>query len=73
MGIAQRIHLARKRKNLTQLQLAELVHVTKSACGQWERGTTSPSVENLARIALVLGISFEWLATGRGVMNHPSA
>jgi len=35
MDIAQRIKRARKRKGLTQLQLAALVEVTKGACGQW--------------------------------------
>jgi len=66
MDMAQRIRLARKQKGLTQLQLAALVGVSKGACGQWEVGMTSPTVENLSRLANILEVNFEWLATGRG-------
>jgi len=69
MNIAHRIRLARKQKGLTQLQLAALIGVSKSACGQWERSVTSPSMENLSLLAISLDVNFEWLATGRGDMQ----
>jgi len=70
MDIAQRIKLARKQKGLTQLELSDLVGVTKGACGQWEVGMTTPTVENLSRLATILDVNFEWLATGRGEMDY---
>jgi len=72
MSIAERIFFSRKQQRLTQEELAKLVGVTKSACGQWERGITSLIVENIAKLAVVLDVYFEWLATGRGKMNYPS-
>jgi len=72
MSIGQRIKSARKLKKMNQRQLANMLHVTKSACGQWERGVHNPNVENLARLAIVLDVYFEWLATGRGKMMYPN-
>jgi len=66
MSIARRIRSIRKQKKLSQLQLAKMIDVSKSACGQWERGRTCPTVENLAQLAIALEVHFEWLATGRG-------
>ena len=64
---AERIKQARKDAGLSQGALAERLGVDRSAVAQWERQTAaSPTVSNLAKIALVTGVSFEWLATGRG-------
>jgi transcriptional regulator with XRE-family HTH domain len=68
MTINDRLKQAREDRSLSQEQLAELVGVTRGACGQWERGITAPSTENLASTACALGVHFEWLATGRGEM-----
>jgi len=62
MLMGQRIKFARKQNDLSQLQLADMIGVSNSACGQWERGHTSPTVENLAQLAIVLNVHFEWLA-----------
>lgn len=42
--------------------------VTRGAVGNWERGAGIKR-ENLQRIAQVFGVSFDWLATGRGSMR----
>jgi len=67
LTIAARIRIAREQAGLSCAELARQVGVRPSAAVQWEaeHGTT-PSVENLSRIATVTGIAFEWLATGRG-------
>jgi len=33
---------------------------------QWETELSRPSLENLRKMAEILDVSFEWLATGRG-------
>ena len=73
MAIAERIHQARTRQGYSQSQLASMVGVTRGACGQWERGISSPSIENLSQLAIMLDVSFEWLATGRGEMAGENA
>lgn len=62
-----RIASARRHAGLTQTELARVVGVVPSAVAQWEgRSGTSPTVANLARVAVSTKHSFEWLATGRG-------
>lgn len=67
-----RVRQARRAAKLSQAQLAMHLGVCRSAVAQWERtGGTSPSVDHLARVAIVTGVLFEWLATGRGP-SHPA-
>ena len=68
--IRQRISFARKRCNFSQAKLASLIDVSRSAVGQWEAGLSTPSTENLSRIAVVLNVRFEWLALNRGAMEY---
>lgn len=68
MSIGERIQQARRCRGYSQSQLANMVGVTRGACGQWEREISSPSIENLSQLALMLDVAFEWLATGRGEM-----
>lgn len=66
MSISARIRKARREAGLSQSQLAELMKVTRSACSQWEQPQgTAPRGSRLQRLATLLGVSVEWLATGR--------
>jgi transcriptional regulator with XRE-family HTH domain len=71
-SMAIRIRRARLGASMTQSQLARHAGVNRSAVAQWERaeGGTTPSVANLANIAVATRVAFEWLATGRGA--HPA-
>ena len=65
----ERIRLARRALGLSQTQLAHAVGVQRSAVSHWEAPLgKNPSVSHMREIALVTGIQFEWLATGRGEM-----
>ena len=64
-----RIRLARRHAGLSQLQLANIIGVQRSAVSHWESTQAkNPSVEHLRQLAVVAGVQFEWLATGRGGM-----
>jgi transcriptional regulator with XRE-family HTH domain len=67
-SMAIRIRRARQRAGLSQGAVAGQLEVNRSAVAQWEKvdGGTTPSVANLARLATVTRVTFEWLATGRG-------
>ncbi|HVI26314.1 MAG TPA: helix-turn-helix domain-containing protein [Xanthomonadaceae bacterium] len=69
MKRSERIRLGRRHAALTQESLAHRIGVHRSAIANWESGSSNPSGENLARLAEVLGVSYEWLATGRGEMS----
>lgn len=62
-----RIRRARNVAKLSQAQLANQLGIQRSAVAQWEqlRGT-SPNIDHLVQLAVVTGMCFEWLATGRG-------
>ncbi|MDD7805082.1 MAG: helix-turn-helix transcriptional regulator [Endozoicomonas sp. (ex Botrylloides leachii)] len=66
MDLTIRILRSRKGKKLSQQALADLIGISRSALAQWETKMSSPSLENLRKMSEVLGVSFEWLATGRG-------
>jgi len=55
--------LAEKRKELgiTQLELAEKMHVTRQTVSRWESGTAFPDIEKVAELAGYLNVSCDFL------------
>ena len=69
MSSQERIRLARRHAALSQTQLAQAVGVQRSAVSHWEAPQgKNPSVRHLRDVAVVTGVQFEWLVTGRGQM-----
>lgn len=62
--IGSRIFEARKRRGLSQRQLAEAVGVTVQAVSQWENGKTDPT-SRIVRISAALHCDGLWLAGER--------
>lgn len=52
---------ARRRRGLTQRELAQRLEVTNGAVAQWERGFARPTMATRVDLAQVLGIPFEQL------------
>ncbi len=70
MTSPQRIRLARRHAGLSQAALGGAIGVQRSAVSHWEASHGKhPSVDHLRQLALVAGVQFEWLATGRGNMT----
>lgn len=63
-----RIRQARERIGWNQAELARRMHVAQPTVSGWENGKKTPRLGVMARLAMVLGVSFEWLSTGRGEM-----
>ena len=55
MTLGERIRSERQRLGLSQKKVAELVGVSRQAVAKWESGQSSPSTENLLRLAEILG------------------
>lgn len=53
--------MLRKRRGVTQAQLAELVNLSTNFIGYIERGIQSPSISTLEKIAEALGIDIGML------------
>lgn len=59
--------IARRRKELglSQVELAERIHVTDKAVSRWETGRGMPAVDSLEPLAEVLGLSVSELLSGQ--------
>ena len=65
--IGLKIVLERTKRRLSQEKLAELSDLSKTALGAIERGTSSPSIETLDRIASALEIELSELVKVQSV------
>ena len=65
MKLEEKLTNLRKEKGLTQLELAEAVHVTRQAVSRWEVGTSIPTTENLAYLSQIYGVPVDYLLNDR--------
>lgn len=66
--LGNRIRGARRIAGITQAELASMLRVSRSAVANWEGASGIwPASARLLSIATVTGVSYEWLATGRGM------
>ena len=56
-----RFREARKGMNLTQQQLAEILHTNNSSICDWECGRSQPDLETLAMAACYFDVSVDYL------------
>lgn len=61
MAIGRKIAIARKEKNLTQEQLAELMNVTRQSVSRWESEQSYPEMDKIGILAEILGVSCDYL------------
>lgn len=65
--VGRRIARLRKDKDMTQLELADVMNVSYQAVSNWERGASMPDMGKLPQLAETLGVSIdELLGGGRG-------
>lgn len=57
----------RKSKNLTQMQLSEMLNITDRAVSKWERGLSMPDSSIMLELCGILGISVNDLLSGEVV------
>ena len=63
----------RKKKGLTQTQLAELCNVKQGTIANWESGIRKPDPETIARIADIFGVTTDSLLREDKVQPKPNA
>lgn len=64
MSIGERIFELRKQKNISQVQLAKALGISRQAVSKWENDLAAPDMMNLIRLADLLVTDTEYLATG---------
>jgi len=54
-----KISQLRKEKNITQMELADLMGVSYQAVSNWERGNSMPDISKLPELSEILGVSID--------------
>ncbi len=60
--IGNKITEARKKLNISQAQLAELLFISAQAVGKWERGESMPDITTFNRLAEILGVDLNYFS-----------
>lgn len=68
-SIGQRIRYARKINNLTISKLRELTNLSTGNISDLENEKTLPSSNALIKLAEALGVSIDWILTGKDFNN----
>ena len=72
MSIGERITELRKEQNISQVQLAKALEVSRQAVSKWENDQSIPDMVKLIQLADLLKTDTEYLATGRhSTMKSP--
>ena len=59
--MGEKIAAKRKASGLTQIEFAEKLSVTRQTVSRWEAGTVMPDIDKISDIALILGVSCDYL------------
>ena len=57
--LGNKIYELRKKKNLTQEDLALLLDISDKSVSKWENGTSKPTIDNLKKLSTILDISLD--------------
>ena len=68
MEFHEKLQELRKRKGLTQEELAELLYVSRTAVSKWESGRGLPNIDSLKAIARYFSVSLDELLSGEEIL-----
>lgn len=61
MNFGERLQELRKQKNLSQEQLADLLHVSRQTISRWETSQTTPDLSSLEKLCELYEMSYDEL------------
>ena len=64
MNLHETIYQLRTARNMSQLELAEALDVSRQSISKWETGTAVPELDKLVRLSDVFGITLDELVRG---------
>lgn len=59
--IGDKIKLLRRKRKLTQSQLANELNVSAQAVSKWEKGLSYPDIETIIKISEFFGVTTDYL------------
>src|SRR6185312_6785405 len=69
--IGNRIAEARKKKNISQAELAGFLFISPQAVGKWERGESAPDIITMNRLAEILGVDLNYFSESFASADAP--
>lgn len=73
MALGDRLRQVRFEHQLTAKDAGALVGKSHTTWGNWEKGITRPSFEDITNIAQMFGVTRTWLDTGMGEKSEEEA
>lgn len=73
MQMGNKIAERRSALGITQVELAEMMHVTRQTVSRWENNTVLPDIEKISELAEILGVSCDYLLNDNASSNDPAA
>lgn len=61
MQMGNKIAERRNALGITQVELAETMHVTRQTVSRWENNAVLPDIEKISELAAILGVSCDYL------------
>lgn len=68
MTLGQKLKEIRKRFELSQEQLAEIMNISRQAITKWENDGGLPDINNLQELSKIFGITVDYLLNGKNVL-----
>ena len=69
MEFHEKLQALRKQKGLTQEELAEALHVSRTAVSKWESGRGYPNIDSLKATAAFFGVTVDALLSGEELLT----
>ena len=69
MEFHEKLQELRKRKNMTQEELAQALYASRTAISKWESGKGYPSIDSLKAISTFFAISIDDLLSGNEILT----
>lgn len=61
MNLGEKLSVLRKQRGMTQMELAEMLDISRQAVSRWEQGVSEPSTENLVGIGKLFNVPVDVL------------
>ena len=61
MEFKNRLRELRIEKNVSQIEIAKILNMSKMAISHWEKGTSEPSIDHLKVLARFFDVSIDYL------------
>lgn len=73
MSLGSRIYERRSAHNLSQVDLADLLEVSRQSVSKWETDASVPDLDKLVKMCEVFQVSMDWLVLGKTPDPPPDA